>query len=120
MHLDLCGPWEVRYKKERWMSANVPGCIHTDLFQNGRIPDPYFGSNELSLEWIEHTDFEYRRDFVVSSALLSHSVIELIADGISYKKYLKPGDQPIAEFCVKAEKVSAREYCNLHGLWKGE
>lgn len=46
--------------------------------------------------------------------------IELIADGISYKKYLEPGDQPAAEFCVKAEKVSAREYCNLHGLWKGE
>lgn len=46
--------------------------------------------------------------------------IELIADGISYKKLLKPGDQPVAEFCIKAEKVSAREYCNLHGLWKGE
>jgi len=46
--------------------------------------------------------------------------IELIADGISYKKFLKPGDQPIAQFCVKAEKVSAREFCNLHGLWKGE
>ncbi len=45
--------------------------------------------------------------------------IELIADGISYKKYLNPGDQPIAEFCVSASKVSAREYCNVHGLWKG-
>ncbi len=44
--------------------------------------------------------------------------IELIADGTSYKKYLKPGDQPIAEFCIKADKVSAREYCNLHSLWK--
>ena len=44
--------------------------------------------------------------------------IELSADGIRYKKYLKPGDQPQAEFCVTASKVSAREYCNLHGLWK--
>ena len=44
--------------------------------------------------------------------------IELIADGISYKAYLKPGDAPSAEFCVSAEKVSAREYCNVHGLWK--
>ena len=44
--------------------------------------------------------------------------IELIADGISYKKYLKPGDSPSAEFCVNADKVSAREYCNVHGLWK--
>ena len=44
--------------------------------------------------------------------------IEIIADGISYKKFLKPGDQPVAEFCVTAETITAREYCNLHGLWK--
>lgn len=45
--------------------------------------------------------------------------IELLADGVSYKAYLKPGDKPEAEFCVSANKVSAREYCNLHGLWRG-
>jgi len=46
--------------------------------------------------------------------------IELIADGKSYKQFLNPGDEPIATFAVEATKVSAREYCNLHGLWKGE
>ena len=44
--------------------------------------------------------------------------IELIADGISYYQYLKPGDEPVANFCVSADNVSAREYCNVHGLWK--
>jgi superoxide reductase len=44
--------------------------------------------------------------------------IELIADGESYKKYLKPGDKPQALFCITADSVSAREYCNIHGLWK--
>jgi superoxide reductase len=44
--------------------------------------------------------------------------IELIADGKSYKEFLRPGMKPEAEFCVKASKVVAREYCNLHGLWK--
>ena len=44
--------------------------------------------------------------------------IEIIADGQVYKKFLKPGDQPEAEFCVQAEKIQAREYCNLHGLWQ--
>jgi superoxide reductase len=43
--------------------------------------------------------------------------IELIADNISYKHFLKPGDKPEAEFCVKANTITAREYCNLHGLW---
>jgi len=43
--------------------------------------------------------------------------IELIADGKSLRKFLKPGDKPEATFMCKAEKLSAREYCNLHGLW---
>ncbi len=44
--------------------------------------------------------------------------IEIIADGRSYKKFLKPGENPEAEFRVSAEQVTAREYCNVHGLWK--
>ncbi len=44
--------------------------------------------------------------------------IELISDNKIYRKHLKPGDKPEAEFCIKADKVEAREYCNLHGLWK--
>lgn len=44
--------------------------------------------------------------------------IEVIADGRSCRKFLKPGDIPEAEFCVKPEKIVAREYCNMHGLWK--
>jgi len=43
--------------------------------------------------------------------------IELVADGVSLMKFLKPGDAPEAEFCTKAKSVTAREYCNLHGLW---
>lgn len=44
--------------------------------------------------------------------------IELLADGISYKKFLKPGDKPEAFFKTDAASVTAREYCNVHGLWK--
>jgi superoxide reductase len=44
--------------------------------------------------------------------------VELIADGKVYRQYLKPGQAPEAVFCIKADTVSAREYCNLHGLWK--
>jgi superoxide reductase len=46
--------------------------------------------------------------------------IQLIADGRAYRKFLDPGDTPEADFEVSAAKVAAREYCNLHGLWKGE
>lgn len=44
--------------------------------------------------------------------------IEIIADGIAYRKFLNPGDTPEATFTVDAANISAREYCNLHGLWK--
>lgn len=42
------------------------------------------------------------------------------ADTISFKHFLHPGDIPEAEFDIpeEAEEVVAREYCNLHGLWK--
>lgn len=44
--------------------------------------------------------------------------VELVADGVSYTQFLKPGDAPQAEFCIQANHVIAREYCNLHGHWK--
>ncbi|MFH2064205.1 MAG: desulfoferrodoxin [Pseudomonadota bacterium] len=44
--------------------------------------------------------------------------IEIIADGKVYRKFLKPGDKPEAVFKIDAAKVTAREYCNLHGQWK--
>ncbi|RPJ73081.1 MAG: desulfoferrodoxin [Desulfobacteraceae bacterium] len=44
--------------------------------------------------------------------------VELLVDGKVYRQFLKPGQAPEASFCIKGEKVTAREYCNLHGLWK--
>ncbi len=44
--------------------------------------------------------------------------IEIIADGVVYRKFLNPGDAPEATFNVTADQVTAREYCTLHGLWK--
>ncbi|MFC1789737.1 desulfoferrodoxin [Patescibacteria group bacterium] len=46
--------------------------------------------------------------------------IELIADGKIYREFLKPGQNPEAEFFVKAEKVETKEYCNVHLLWKSK
>ncbi len=46
--------------------------------------------------------------------------IELVADGKIFREYLKPGMAPEATFCLcfKPKTLEAREYCNLHGLWK--
>ena len=44
--------------------------------------------------------------------------IEILADGKAYRKFLNPGDAPEATFMIDAAKITAREYCNMHGLWK--
>ena len=44
--------------------------------------------------------------------------IQIIADGVSQRKFLKPGDAPEAVFETNAVEIIAREYCNLHGLWR--
>lgn len=81
-------------------------------------------ATEKHVPVIEKTDRGYR--VTVGSVLHpmeeTHFIewIELIADGTTYRRDLGPGDAPVAEFCVQADSVSAREYCNLHGLWQAE
>jgi superoxide reductase len=44
--------------------------------------------------------------------------VEILANGQSYKTFLQPGQSPDAEFCLEAEKITTRIYCNIHGLWQ--
>jgi len=44
--------------------------------------------------------------------------IEIITDDRVYRKFLKPGDKPEVDFKIKEGQIEAREFCNLHGLWK--
>jgi superoxide reductase len=44
--------------------------------------------------------------------------IELVAGGKAYREFLAPGAAPEATFLIEAGSVTARAYCNLHGLWK--
>jgi len=43
--------------------------------------------------------------------------VEVIDKGKAYRQFLNPGEAPEATFAVKGG-VTAREYCNKHGLWK--
>jgi superoxide reductase len=46
--------------------------------------------------------------------------IEVIAGERVCRYFLKPGEPAEAFFPIPAEGVIAREYCNLHGLWKSQ
>ncbi len=46
--------------------------------------------------------------------------VEVIDGEKAYREFLKPGQAPEATFCLEAGNLTAREYCNLHGLWRGK
>jgi beta-mannosidase len=81
--IELRSGWEFRRAGAGgWRPATVPGCVHTDLLANGLIGDPFVGTNEKDLEWIEDEDWEYRTSFEAGSNFLSHERVELQFDGL--------------------------------------
>jgi len=44
--------------------------------------------------------------------------IEVLLDGKSYRQFLRPGQAPEATFDLAAGNVTAREFCNIHGMWE--
>lgn len=81
--LSLHSNWSfLEPKSERWLSAQVPGCIHTDLLRHKLIPDPFWGSNEWELQWIDEREWQYRCEFKAGAALLAEEHIELVAEGL--------------------------------------
>jgi len=44
-----------------WYDAVVPGSIQADLIRNGVLPDPFYGTNERELQWVEDEDWEYKK-----------------------------------------------------------
>ncbi len=84
-HLPLnSAPWRFRDATGGgpWREAVVPGCVHTDLRRHEAIPDPFWGTNELDLQWIEEHDWEYTAKIDVPDSLLAEEIVELVADGL--------------------------------------
>ena len=75
--------WQFRKAGDTaWLPATVPGTIHTDLFANKKIPDPFWGNNEKDLQWIEDADWEYQTFFSVDEKVFNQPQIELEFEGL--------------------------------------
>lgn len=46
--------------------------------------------------------------------------IEIIEDGVSYRKVLSPGQSPEMQMEVGGGEIFVRSFCNIHGLWKSD
>jgi beta-mannosidase len=107
------GPWSLRAVNGPvgfgdWIPAEVPGCVHTDLLRAGKIPDPFYGTNEKSLQWIERTDWEYRSTFVADAALLRRDRIEIVFQGLD----------TFAEVSVNGARVLSAD--NMFRSWSAD
>ena len=79
----LDGAWEFRSTTDSgWLPATVPGTVHTDLMATGRLPDPYRSTYEDSVQWVEHLDWTYRRQFTVTDAQLANAHVDLVFEGL--------------------------------------
>ncbi|MCX6282517.1 MAG: glycoside hydrolase family 2 protein [Bacteroidetes bacterium] len=80
---DLNGPWEYRQTgTSEWFPASVPGCIQLDLMHNQRVKDPFYRTNEDSVQWVSEKDWEYHRIFMLSGKLLEAEHIDLVLEGL--------------------------------------
>lgn len=62
--------------------ATIPGTIHTDLFANELIADPFYGANEKQLQWIENENWEYETTFLLAEKEILNENIELELEGL--------------------------------------
>ncbi len=75
--------WKVqKFSDNVWSKAHVPGTIHTDLFWNKQIQDPFDGNNEKQLQWIEEQYWVYQTKFSLSKKELTAQNKELVFYGL--------------------------------------
>lgn len=81
--LDLAGPWQFRQLgARRWLSAQVPGSVHSDLLRLRKIKDPFVYPNEAKAQWIENVGWEYRREFSLAPQQIACDAIDLVCEGL--------------------------------------
>lgn len=81
--ISLNADWQFRQVDTKsWLSAQVPGCVHTDLLRHALIEDPFVGQNEWAVQWIEEKEWDYRLEFTLGDAELDCEHVDLAADGL--------------------------------------
>ena len=96
--LSLAGVWEFRQSgTQEWLPAAVPGGVHTDLMALDRIPDPFVGDNEKTVQWVIGEDWEYRKIFSVDAGFLDSPQIWLVCDGLDTLATVKLNGQELGK-----------------------
>lgn len=65
-----------------WIPAQVTGSVQQTLLEAGLIPDPFYGRNELDVQWVGEKDWLYRSSLQISEATLAKPYIDLCFEGL--------------------------------------
>ena len=75
--------WEfAQAGTDKWLSATVPGTVHQDLIRHDLLPNPFYGTNEEKIQWVENEDWEYRTTFEVTEEQLQRDGAQLVFEGL--------------------------------------
>ncbi|XP_042069280.1 beta-mannosidase isoform X1 [Haplochromis burtoni] len=81
--VDLNGKWRLSNSNgSLLLPAQVPGCVHSALQQQGYITDPYFRFNDVSYRWIALDNWTYTTTFTLSAELSVKQKVLLVFDGV--------------------------------------
>ncbi|ODP28061.1 Beta-mannosidase [Paenibacillus nuruki] len=94
--------------ESEWLPATVPGTVHTDLLDNGKISNPFYGTNEKDVQWIDKKDWEYITTIDVEENVMNHSHIELVFAGLD----------TYAEVYVNEQHVLSAD--NMFRTWRAD
>lgn len=105
----LAENWRFRQSGEdNWLQAKVPGCVHTDLWENRKIEDPFYGKNELDLQWIDKQDWEYETTFDLTEELFQQKNLEIVFEGLD----------TYADVYLNGNKILSAD--NMFRTWKAD
>ncbi len=69
-------------EKNEWREAQVPGSVQLDLVRHGILPDPFYGTNESEVQWVEREDWDYKKTFTVTAEQLKHDDAFIFFEGL--------------------------------------
>lgn len=66
----------------QWYEAEVPGSVQRDLIRHGVLPDPYYGTNEKLVQWVEDEDWDFKKTFTVTTGQLKYDDAVIFFEGL--------------------------------------
>ncbi len=133
--VDLKGTWQIsQVDGSIKTTGEIPGGIHSALYEAGLIEDPYFGTNEEKIQWVAEYDWKVSRKFTIDPLLPAYQDIYLevknpdtfcefrvngklvgtsdnmfVAFKARVKKYLIPGENNIEILFHSPLKAAAKQ-----------